>query len=253
LTANSEQAAPLGNTPPPLREPRPAGGAGETARTAFEQDYGPLVSRTLAGVADALLKRPGRVNYELTQKESAPIRMRLLALCGACLAIYGLVMACFSGGQQWWAVPLKLTAGTLLSALICLPSLYVFTALAGGRLLLREVWGLLLMALSLASLLLIGFAPVAWLFAQSTGTAAWMGFLHLLFWIAALGFGFRLLRTSFEFLNGRQAGVLRLWALVFLAVVFQMSTCLRPLVGPYERLDLGKKMFFIAHWVDSMK
>jgi len=45
--------------------------------------------------------------------------------------------------------------------------------------------------LMLMTILLIGFAPVAWLFSQSTESLGWMGFLHLLFWLIATAFGVR--------------------------------------------------------------
>ncbi len=50
----------------------------------------------------------------------------LAAATLGCLLLYGLVMGSFSGGVQWWAAPAKLVGGTLLSAVICLPSLYIF-------------------------------------------------------------------------------------------------------------------------------
>lgn len=230
--------------PPPVRN---------TSNPASSAEYQPLERITIGTVADALLKRPARLTCEMTRKNSSAVQMRLLVLTAACLVVYGLAMASFTGGAQFWVVPLKLALGTFLSALLCLPSLYIFASLAGGRLALREIGGLLLMALCLAGLLLVGFAPVAWLFAQSTGTVAWMGFLHLLFWIAALSFGLRLLRTAFEFVNGQPVRVLRLWAVVFLAVLLQMSTCLRPLVGRYAPLNLGEKKFFVTHWGECLK
>ena len=92
LTTNLEHAAPAKDVPPPLPTPPPKSGASagpeNAARAAFERDYGPLELPTLAAVTDALLKRPGRLGYELTQPASAVVRLRLLVLCGACLAIF---------------------------------------------------------------------------------------------------------------------------------------------------------------------
>ena len=65
--------------------------------------------------------------------------------------------------------------------MICLPSLYIFTCLSGSR----RGWprcGLLIGLVMLMTILLVGFAPVAWLFSQSTESVAWMGALHLVFW-----------------------------------------------------------------------
>ena len=39
----------------------------------------------------------------------------------------------FSGGTQLWAAPLKIAGGTLLTAAICLPSLYVLACLGGAH------------------------------------------------------------------------------------------------------------------------
>jgi len=41
------------------------------------------------------------------------------------------------------------------------------------------------------TVLLIGFAPVAWLFSQSTESLLLMGALHLVFWLIATYFGLR--------------------------------------------------------------
>ena len=44
---------------------------------------------------------------------------------------YGMVVGSFSGGSQMWIAPAKIAIGTILSILICLPSLYIFTCLSG--------------------------------------------------------------------------------------------------------------------------
>ena len=250
----ADRQTPPAWTPPPL-PPHPHRATPPTReedRQTFADDYGPLDTVSVSSVTDALLKRPARIAHELLQGHSSRVRITLLGISVAGLLLYGVVMGCFSAGPQLWAVPLKVLAGVLLSTVICLPSLYIFTALAGGRLTLGDVWGLLLASMALTALLLAGFAPVAWLFSQSTGTAVWMGWLHLLLWVAALGFGYRLLRSSIECTGGRLSRVLRIWAVVFLAVLFQMSTVLRPLVGPFEPLQVGAKRFFIQHWVECM-
>ena len=37
-----------------------------------------------------------------------------------------------SGGAQLWAAPLKITVGALAAALLCYPSLYIFSCIAGA-------------------------------------------------------------------------------------------------------------------------
>lgn len=119
-------------------------------------------------VVDSLLKHPARVVYEIAKNGSVRCAAALLAITAVCLLGYGVVMGTFSGGAQWWAVPLKVALGMLFSALICLPSLYIFACLSGGKQSLPEVGGFLLLALALGSILLVGFAPIAWIFSQTT-------------------------------------------------------------------------------------
>jgi hypothetical protein len=49
------------------------------------------------------------------------------------------VVGSFSGGVQWWAAPLKIAAGLSLSAILCLPSLYVFSCLTGQEIRIRDL------------------------------------------------------------------------------------------------------------------
>ena len=140
-------------------------------------DHGP------AELLETLLKHPGRIIHELhaDRRRLLAAWFLLFALCG--MAIYGVVVGSLSGGAQLWIAPVKLALGTLLAVLICLPSLYIFSCLAGSEFRLRAVAGVLAAAVCLSSLLLIGFAPVAWIFSQSTDSLPLMGTLHLFFWL----------------------------------------------------------------------
>ena len=135
----------------------------------------------LVGAVEAILREPRRVLYHLSQPNAVPLIGGLLILAIACSLIYGLIVGTFSGGDQLWAAPVKVTAGLLISALICLPSLYIFSCLGGSHARLVEVFGLVAGLLTLLTVLLIGFAPVAWIFSQSTESVVAMGALHLTF------------------------------------------------------------------------
>jgi hypothetical protein len=247
------------SVPPPV----PAGNGGTAAReevarpdafARFGEDFQPQEdTATLLRTVESLLKRPGRVAYEVVRGRQVRAMVILAAILVACMLGYGLIMGAFSGGHQLWAVPVKVAAGMLLSAVICLPSLYIFTCLAGGDQSPAEVTGLLLASLALSAVLLAGFAPVTWLFSQSTNAASFMGGMHLVFWITGTVFGLRLLHTALAFLNGRRMAVLRLWGTIFALVVMQMCTTLRPLIGAYDGARLEGKQFFLAHWGDALK
>jgi hypothetical protein len=207
---------------------------------------------TLLGVVDNLLKHPARVSHAVTTGNSTWTRWILLGIVILCMLVYGLIMGSFSGGQQWWVVPLKVVLGTLLSAAICLPSLYIFASLSGSQRSFGEIMGLLLQSLALSGVLLVGFAPVAWIFSQSTNATPFMGFLLMLFWAVGASVGLLLLKRAFGHLNNNRTGILKLWNLVFVIVVLQMCTTLRPLVGKFEGFELKSKQFFVSYWSDSI-
>jgi hypothetical protein len=103
------------------------------------------------------------------------------------------------------------------------------------------------------TILLVGFAPVAWLFSQSTQQVAWMGFLHLLFWGISTGFGLRFLHAGFAHARAQSSSGVNTWAVIFLLVALQMTAALRPLVGTADTLLPTDKKFFVTHWLDCLK
>lgn len=200
----------------------------------------------LLGVLEGLLRQPANLMYELSTRSGT--HGRLLALAVGAMCIAGLFVGMFSGGFQLLAVPLKLSFGLVLCGLICLPSLYILSCLSGGDFGLRETSSALLAGISLTSVILLGFAPVSWVFGQATESGVLMGAIHLFFFAISVHFGLRLTRRALANVGGRPIRALGLWSLVFVFVMLQMSTTLRPLVGPFEGLALADKQFFLVHW-----
>lgn len=240
MNADTATATPGANPDP---DPNPG---------AFEPMTG---EATLTHTFDTLLKKPGSLLFELNRGESGDPRRLLgnLALTTVvCLAIFGLVLGFFSGGTQLWAAPLKVVAGVFTSALITLPSLYIFSALTGLDVNFRTVGGVMAAAICLISLLLVGLAPVAWIFAQSTDEIAFYGFLVLGFWIVGLWFGLGLIFRGARWLGVKRRFHLVVWAMIFVIVTLQMSTALRPIIGESEHFLPTEKRFFLAHWFDHL-
>jgi hypothetical protein len=230
--------------PPPILGSRPLG------EDPTERESIPNVVVAI----ESLLRQPRRLMFQLRQPGAGKLIAGMLLVAILCSAIYGVIVGSFSGGDQWWAAPVKVTCGLLISALICLPSLYIFTSLSGAQARLVEIFGLVIGLLMLMTILLIGFAPVAWLFSQSTQSLAWMGFLHLLFWGISTAFGLRFLQAGFAHAKARSSSGLNTWALIFVLVVLQMTTALRPIVGPTQETFLPKeKVFFLTHWFKCME
>lgn len=218
-----------------------------------ELDFRPMERATGFGaILDALLKQPGSLLYELNGERKGGIIARLIVLILICSCIYGVVMGSLSGGLQLWAAPVKLTAGLFFSMMLCLPSLYIFLCLNGADLRLGQICGALLGMVALVTLLLIGFAPVAWIFSQSTDSVAMMGMLHLLFWIIGLWFGVRMIKGLLTYSQIPDRGHLKVWIIIFVLVSLQMTSVLRPLIGTSKTLLPTEKKFFIQHWFDNM-
>jgi hypothetical protein len=148
--------------------------------------------------------------------------------------------------------PAKIGLGLMISAIICLPSLYIFTCLSGSLARLQEIFGLLSGLLMLMTILLIGFAPVAWIFSESSESLAWMGTLHLIFWFVATIFGLRFLEAGFSHSQARSHAGFYTWVVIFLLVVVQMTTALRPILGKSDTFLPQQKQFFLSHWGECL-
>jgi len=153
-----EFAAPApGSNPPPPVIPPTSSKLGDN-----ESERKPISG--LVEAVEAILRQPRRVMFQLMQPGPGGLIAALLGIAVISSLIYGIVVGTFSGEEQIWAAPLKIVAGLFISALICLPSLYIFSCLGGSQARLVEVFGLVAGLLALMTVLLIGFAPVAWVF-----------------------------------------------------------------------------------------
>ncbi len=169
-----------------------------------------------------------------------------LTLLGA--IIYGLVIGSFARGNLLWLAPLKLVGGLLLSGVICTPSLYVLSVMAGADLRPRQLGIVLGGCLALTTLLMLSFAPVAWVFSESSSSAGFVGFMHWCLWLLSATFGLRLGRACLHALGARYPGSFIVWSIIFLLVTFQMATALRPWLEDSPAAFASEKMSFLSHW-----
>ena len=235
---------PVGSTPPPLLP----GGARRLGEAPEEQVPIPHAFAAL----EALLRQPRRLLFQLKQPRAGQLVWQMLWLSLVGMAVYGLVVGTFAGGEQLWIAPLKLVMGLAVSAAICLPSLYIFAGLSGAQNRGVEVVGILAALLLLMTTLLVGLAPVAWIFSESTQLIVWMGALHLVFWAVATIFGVRLLKQGFFHGGARSQAGINVWVLIFLLVALQMTTALRPILGHGSTFFPTEKQFFLAHWTNCL-
>ncbi len=234
--------------------PRPLPTARRTPESAVRDTFAALPAGCgWNGILSALLRRPGQVVYQLHDAVGGRrIAGALAVIALGCLLAYGVVVGAFAGGTQLWAAPLKIAGGALMTTAICLPSLYVLACLGGAhdQLRLSALAGLLLAALALNATLLVSFAPIAWVFSQSTDSIAFISCLHLALWSVGFYFGLRLVLLGARFLGVADRGYLLLWMVLVTLVSLQMMTTLRPIVGRSDRLLPAEKKFFLNHWLE---
>src|SRR6058998_183294 len=84
----------------------------------------------ISGAMEAILRQPRRVMFQLRESASGRLIGAMVLLAVVCSLIYGIVVGTFSGAEQLWAAPAKIATGMLVCALICLPSLYIFSCLS---------------------------------------------------------------------------------------------------------------------------
>jgi len=207
--------------------------------------------RGWGAILEALLKQPERLAANLTGTDNGYLTRQLAVMALLGMAAYGVVVGLFPGGLQIAVVPAKLAGSLLVAAVICWPSLYILLCLSGAKQSARDVTGLLAASLALLVVLMAGFAPVAWIFTQSTHSADFMGGLHLLLWMVSCIFALRRLGAWFTQLNGKAMQALPIWCFIFILVCMQMTTTLRPLMGPFIRWNLEPRDFFLHAWFNE--
>ncbi len=220
------------NNPPPLPPPG-----------------GTLAPEGIISCLEMLLRNPAALAHHIHFKPSACAGFYLMLIAVVSLSIFGFVLGLFSGGTQLWAAPLKICVGMLFSAAICLPSLYIFSCLSGIEVRLSSLSGILLGMVAVTGVLLLGFAPISWVFSQSTESVCFFAFLNLVFWAIGLFFGLGFL---FKFAGARNKGHIVVWACMFVLVCLQMTCSLRPIIGKSDNFLPKEKKFFLIHWFDEL-
>ncbi len=210
-------------------------------------------STNMMQVVDALLKTPESIVNQIKAGQFKQTVFILLLIFILCHAVYGLIVGSFSGNAQWFAAPLKILGGAILSALLCYPSFYIFACLSGANATPSQILALLVGGLALTSILLLGFAPVAFIFTFSIKTLGFMGLIHLLIWSISIYFGLRYIMTGLLHLEGhKDNGFIKVWSIILILTLLQMTTTLRPILGESDTFLTQEKRFFIEHWIKEL-
>ena len=210
----------------------------------------PWVQPEPSHIVSALLRNPRRISESIAEKQELLRSAGLLLATGlACHAVFGVAIGLFGG----WSVALmdavKMPLVALCSLLLCFPSLYVFTCVAGSPLTIAQAFVLGCSCLAMVGLILVGLAPVAWLFSVSTANLSFVALLTFLIWLVAIGFAGRYVaKLGAHPLFARQAGI-NMWFLILIVVTLQMATCMRPMLTTSDQgWWTGEKQFFLSHF-----
>lgn len=202
----------------------------------------------------ALLRSPDALLYRLAAgRRLLPLACLFLLVTVLGSALFGLAAGFF---VDWHVALLDAakTAGIALFAfLLCLPSLYVFTSLAGTALELPAILTLGLACSATLSLLLGALAPILWLFAVSTTSVPFVTFLCFLLLLVGASFAIRPANRAHKlgFLGGTVA--LRVWLILLVVVALQTATLLRPMFAPLGTPPIPEgKCFFLSHFFSTL-
>jgi hypothetical protein len=209
--------------------------------------------RSVLGSLDELLRRP-TAGFERASA-GAPVggwAIRVLAGSVGCCILYGAASGFFAGGAQIGIAAVKAPIIVVCSALLCLPSLYVFGLLAGAGLTRSRMVVTLTGFFGMLALVLVGLLPIEWLFSVSSRSLAFVVWLHLALWIIAVMFAARFLRAA---LPEMPAGAVVLWLTLFCVVSFQVTTFLRPTLwrAPNAPVVERSKLFFLDHFNEALR
>ena len=222
-------------------------------KQAAEEQLPPPVSTELMhtnSVLVNLLKSPEAVVNDIADNKNTFNMAVWLLVCGLiCHAVFGFAIGLFGGLGVGLMAGLKAPLIALCSLALCLPSLYVFSCVGGAPLTIKQTFMLGSSCLAMIGFLLIGLAPVAWLFAVSTDNLPFVVVLNFLVWLIAVGFVVKFIsKLKHNILFERLVGI-QFWLIILIIVTLQMVTSMRPILAqPEGSWWRSEKIFFINHF-----
>jgi len=184
--------------------------------------------RSLTGVFNELLIRPlAFLDRARNGGQASPFRM--IAASALCYALYGAAAGFFQGGDQILVAALKAPLIILFTLSLCLPSLYVFSAVAGAEWTRRSFLAVLAGFSGTLALVLLALLPINWLFSSSSRHLGTATLLQLFLWLIALSLAWRFLGQGLQ-ATGARGGMI-LWLFLFCVVSLQAATVLRPVLS----------------------
>ncbi len=166
-------------------------------------------------------------------------------------AIYGGIIGASHSFPQALSSAIKLPAFYLLTLIICFPTLFFFNVLFGSRSTFLQHFVVLLTAVSVISVLLFSFAPVALFFLITTPDSyQFFKILNVFIFGITGSFGVKFLYEGMQLLSQQdeigkktRTTILRSWLFLYAFIGMQLGWFLRPFFGsPDSKFELFRKV-----------
>lgn len=116
-------------------------------------------------VIERILRDPEQLWQEVYEERGlAELIQQMVTSSALSFATYGLIMGFSNGPLQALSSAVKLPLLFLLTLAICLPALYLFNMVFGGRMSVRQALSSVLVAITVTALLSLAFAPISLFF-----------------------------------------------------------------------------------------
>jgi hypothetical protein len=225
-------------------------------RTAIEESS---LIRLAFYFLDYILRAQTSLFEQIHTQQDLPRIIASMSILSACLsAIYGATMGMNHSFLLVASSAIKLPILFLLTALICIPSLYTFNVLLGQRFRFLQTVALMAMTLGTTTILLASLAPLSFFFALTTKDYYFLLLMHVAIFALCGIYGVQYLYRGCSYIAFRMEQplnnlLLRIWIAIYAVVGMQLGWRLRPFVGnagsPFEIFrseEAGN--FYIAVW-----
>ena len=209
----------------------------------FAQDF---------SVVETILRNRQQFFDEIREGIGVQEKIRAMLISSAAfLAAYGAVLGSTHSLWQALSSAAKLPILFLVTSLICMPALYIFSVLFGSNQRLNQSVALILSAITIIAVLLLSFAPITLFFMLTTSGYQFFKLLNVFFFTIAgivgmfsFSQGMRLFAVSDKKEGAQKRNlVLYVWIVLYAFVDSQMAWTLRPFVGyPGAKFELIREL-----------
>jgi hypothetical protein len=203
-------------------------------------------------VVETILRDRHQFFNEIREGIGVPEKTHAMMVSSAAfLAVYGAVLGSTHSLIQALSSATKLPMLFLITLIICIPALYIFSVLFGSSQRLSQSIALVLSAITVTAVLLLSFAPITFFFMLTTSGYQFFKLLNVLFFTIAgslgmvfLSQGMRVVSASDKDGGTKMRGlVLYIWIILYAFVGSQMAWTLRPFIGyPSANFELVREL-----------